>query len=242
LLVVEDAADAQFFYDKIFRSSAFQVYPAYTVEQANDALEEMAPAAIIMDLVIGGEEAWDFLIRLKRGDRTRQIPAIIVSALAQQEKGLALGADAYLVKPVDRRTLIDTIAGLHARTRPVVRVLTIDDEEMARYLVRQCLPIPAFEVTEASTGEEGLRLAREDHPDVILLDLIMPGLGGRATLAELHGDPLTRDIPVVISTGAELQDQEERSLLEQATAILPKRNLSRATLSEVVRRALERGI
>lgn len=242
LLVVEDAPDAQFLYDKIFKSSAFQVYPAYTVEQANDALEEMVPAAIMMDLVIGGEEAWDFLIRLKRDDRTRQIPVVIVSALAQQEKGLALGADAYLVKPVDRRTLMDTIAGLHARTRPVVRVLTIDDEEMARYLVRQCLPIPAFEVTEASTGEEGLRLAREDHPDVILLDLIMPGLGGKATLAELHSDPLTRDIPVVISTGVELQDHEERSLLEQATAILRKRNLSRATLSGVVRQALERGI
>jgi CheY-like chemotaxis protein len=170
------------------------------------------------------------------------MPVIIVSALAQQQKGLALGADAYLVKPVDRRALMDTIAGLQARTGPTVRVLTIDDEKMARYLVRQCLPIPAFEVTEASTAEEGLRLARADHPDVILLDLIMPGVGGKATLAELHGDPLTRDIPVVISTGAELDAHEERALLEQATAILLKRNLSRVTLPGVVRQALERRI
>ena len=242
LLVVEDAPDAQFFYDKIFRNSAFQVYPAYTVNQANEALLEIAPAAIIMDLVIAGEEAWDLLIRLKRDERSRQMPVIIVSALAQQQKGLALGADAYLVKPVDRRTLMDTIAGLQARTSPTVRVLTIDDEEMARYVVRQCLPIPAFEVTEASTAEEGLRLARTDHPDVILLDLIMPGVGGKATLAELHGDPLTRDIPVVISTGAELDAHEERALLEQATAILLKRNLSRLTLPGVVRQALERRI
>lgn len=242
LLVIEDAPDAQFLYDKIFRGSTFQLYPAYTVSQANDALREIAPAAIIMDLVIGGEEAWDLLIGLKRDDQTRQIPVIIVSALAQQEKGIALGADAYLVKPVDRRALMDTIAGLQARTRPVLRVLTIDDEEMARYVVRQCLPVPAFEVTEASTAEEGLRLARADHPDVILLDLIMPGLGGRATLADLRGNPITRDIPVVISTGAELQADEERVLLEQATAILLKRNLSRVTLPGVVRQAVERGI
>lgn len=242
LLVIEDAPDAQFLYDKIFRGSTFQLYPAYTVRQANDALRKIAPAAIIMDLVIGGEEAWDLLIGLKRDDLTRQIPVIIVSALAQQEKGIALGADAYLVKPVDRRALMDTIAGLQARTRPVLRVLTIDDEEMARYVVRQCLPVPAFEVTEASTAEEGLRLARADHPDVILLDLIMPGLGGRATLADLRGNPITRDIPVVISTGAELQADEERVLLEQATAILLKRNLSRVTLPGVVRQAVERGI
>ena len=138
------------------------------------------PVAIILDLVLGGQEAWEFLIRLKRDERSRNVPVIIVSALPHQEKGLALGADAYLVKPVDRRILMDTINGLQARTRPAVRVLAIDDEAMARYLVRQCLPVPAFEVTEASSGEEGLERARAEQPDVIVLDLIMPGLDGRA--------------------------------------------------------------
>ena len=69
-----------------------------------------------MDLVLAGQEAWDYLIQLKRDEATRQIPLVIVSALPQQEKGLALGADAYLVKPVDRRVLLETIGGLRART------------------------------------------------------------------------------------------------------------------------------
>jgi signal transduction histidine kinase/CheY-like chemotaxis protein len=242
LLVIEDAPDDQFFYEKIFRTSSFQIYPAYTRAQAEEALRVCDPVAIILDLVLGGQEAWELLIRLKRDDRSRNIPVIIVSALSQQEKGLALGADAYLVKPIDRRALIDTINGLQARTRPAVRVLTIDDEPMARYLVRQCLPVPAFEVTEAATAEEGLERARSDRPDVIVLDLVMPGLDGRRALAELRRDPVTCNIPVVISTGIELEDDESRMLLRQASAILPKRNLSRATLPGIVRQALERTV
>jgi len=240
LLVIEDAPDDQFFYDKVFRTSSLQVYPAYNSAQAEEALRVCSPVAIIMDLVLGGQEAWELLIRLKRDDRSRNVPVIIVSALAQQEKGHALGADAYLVKPVDRRILMDTISGLQARTRPAVRVLMIDDEPMARYLVRQCLPVPAFEVTEAASAEEGLQRARSDHPDVIVLDLVMPGLDGRGALAELRRDPATSSIPVVISTGIELEADESSALLKQASAILPKRNLSRATLPGIVRQALER--
>ena len=239
VLVVEDAPDAQFFYDKVLRTSSFQMCLTRNRREALAALEKVRPAVIVMDLVLSGEEAWDLLIDLKREDHTRDIPVIIISALAEQDKGLALGADSYLVKPVDRRTLIDTIAGLHGR-RATVRVLTIDDEEVARYLVRQCLPVPAFEVSEASSGEEGLRRARAEHPDVIVLDLVMPGLSGRAALAELRADPTTRDIPVVISTAADLQDADSRALLQQATAILPKRELSRATLPGLVRQALGR--
>jgi signal transduction histidine kinase/CheY-like chemotaxis protein len=242
ILVVEDAPDDQFFYEKIFRTSPFQIYPAYTVRQAREGLQICDPIAIIMDLVLAGQEAWDYLIQLKRDEATRQIPLVIVSALPQQEKGFALGADAYLVKPVDRRVLLETIGGLRARTSPALRVLTIDDEPMARYLIGQCLPPPAFEVSEASTAEEGLSLARSNRPDVILLDLVMPGMDGREMLAELRRDPFTNDIPVIISTGIDLDAAETHALLEQATAILPKRNLTRATVPTVVRQAVERGM
>ena len=180
-----------------------------------------------------GAAEWDVLIRLKRAERTREIPVVIVSALDEQQKGLALGADAYLVKPVDRRTLIETLSGLRARTGQAVRVLAIDDDEAARYIVRQCLPGPAFDVSEASSGEEGLHRARTERPDVILLDLIMPGMTGRDALELLGADPETRDIPIVIATGAALEDHERQALLRYASAVLMKGNLSRDSLQDV---------
>ena len=239
LLVIDDAPDDQYFYERIFRDSPFQVYPAYTLRQAEEALRICEPVAVVMDLVLGGQESWDFLIRLKRDERTRHLPVVIASVLTQQEKGLALGAAAYLVKPLDRRTLIDTISGLQARSHDAVRVLIVDDEPMSRYLFRHCLPVPAFKVSEAASAEEGLFRARSERPDVIVLDLVMPGMDGRDALAALRSDPATSGIPVVVSTGLELSDDETRALLQHATAILPKRNLTRTTATTIVRQAME---
>jgi len=240
LLVVEDAPDAQFIYEKILKTSPFQLYPAGSAEEAIAALETMRPAAIVLDLVLGGTAEWDLLIRLKRDERTREIPVVIVSALDEQDKGLALGADAYLVKPIERRGLVDTLTGLCARSHTTVQVLAIDDEESARYIVRKYLPEPAFDVSEASSGEEGLRRARAERPDVILLDLIMPGMTGYDALVQLQADPETHDIPVVITTAAVLEDLEKQALLRHAAAILLKGDLSRQSLQEVVRSAAGR--
>jgi CheY-like chemotaxis protein len=209
------------------------------VEQAEEALQACEPVAIIMDLVLAGEEAWHFLVRLKRDQRTRQIPVVIVSAVSRQDKALALGADAYVVKPVERRALIDMITGLQARTHAAIRVLSIDDDPMSRYLLRQCLTAPIFEVIEASSGDEGLARAQSERPDVILLDLIMPGKDGRETLDDLRRDRATSDIPVVICTGVELEPEQSRQLLQRASAILSKRNLTRTSAPAIVRQALD---
>ena len=91
LLVIEDAADAQFMYDRMLKASRFQPYPARTVAEAEAALDRIVPAAIVLDLVLEGEEAWDLLIRLKRDERTRRIPVVIASVVAAREKALALG-------------------------------------------------------------------------------------------------------------------------------------------------------
>jgi CheY-like chemotaxis protein/two-component sensor histidine kinase len=240
LLVVDDAADAQFFYEKVLKTSTFQIYPAHSTQEAEAALTVIRPAAIVLDIMMGGEEAWDYLVRIRRDDRLRGVPVIVVSTMPDRAKGLALGADAYLFKPIDRRMLLDTLTGLYDRQQPPLKVLTIDDEEVARYLIRQCLQLPAFELIEANEGGEGIRRARAERPDVILLDLVMPGIGGLDTLAELGAHEDTSAIPVVIVTATVLEQAERDALLEKAAAIMPKSDLSRDTLTAAVRRAARR--
>jgi PAS domain S-box-containing protein len=79
-------------------------------------------------------------------------------------------------------------------------VLAIDDDPTIGDLIRRHLIKEGFSVTQAMSGEEGLRLARETHPDVITLDVMMPGLNGWTVLAALKSDPLTVDIPVIMVT------------------------------------------
>jgi signal transduction histidine kinase/CheY-like chemotaxis protein len=240
LLVVEDAPDAQYFYEKVLRSSAYQIYPAYTLHEAEVALQQMLPAAVILDIVLGPEDVWGLLVRLRRDERTHKTPIVVVSSGAHSEKALALGADVFLPKPVDRRSLLDALISLQARTIPPVRVLSVDDEEVARYLVRQCLPPPAFEILEAGDGRTGIERAESEEPDVVLLDLMMPGMHGWQVRKALSDRERTRDIPVIILTSQALDDADREAREHDVFAVLSKQNLSRATLGPAVQAAVRR--
>jgi DNA-binding response OmpR family regulator len=90
----------------------------------------------------------------------------------------------------------------------MTRVLVIDDEAPIRLLCRVNLEAEKMEVLEASDGPTGLEKARNDEPDVILLDVMMPGLDGWQVAEELLGDERTRSIPIVFLTArAEVRDR-----------------------------------
>ena len=80
------------------------------------------------------------------------------------------------------------------------RVLVIDDEHAIRMLCRVNLSASGIEVLEAEDGETGLELARRERPDLVLLDVMMPGLDGWSVARELAANDDTRDIPVVFLT------------------------------------------
>jgi DNA-binding response OmpR family regulator len=90
----------------------------------------------------------------------------------------------------------------------VTRVLVIDDEAPIRLLCRVNLEAEGMGVSEAGDGLRGVELARAEQPDVILLDVMMPGLDGWRVAELLLDDPVTRDIPVVFLTArADLRDR-----------------------------------
>jgi signal transduction histidine kinase/CheY-like chemotaxis protein len=226
VLIVEDAPEDQLLYEKYLKGSEFQAIPARSLEEARHALTRVSPRAIILDIVMGGEDSWSFLASAKADPALRQVPIIVATTIDDEAKGFALGADAYGVKPVARawllRELRHRVLG-HAGRR---RALVIDDDEIVRYLVRQRLE--QFDIAEAATGEEGLDRARRAPPDLIVLDLAMPGMPGSDVLAELAADSATREIPVVVLTGAELDDLERRALETRAAVVVSKETLSRA--------------
>ena len=113
----------------------------------------------------------------------------------------------------------------------------IDDDEMVRYLVVHVLLSLGFRVSEAPDGESGLRSVREQHPDLIVLDLRMPGLDGFDVLDELQHAPDTAAIPVVVQTGMTLSSAE-RERLASAVAVLDKRADGSERLTGVVKQLL----
>jgi signal transduction histidine kinase/ActR/RegA family two-component response regulator len=144
-------------------------------------------------------------------------------------------SDAPSSVPVPARADGSSLGGVQAGGGKAA--IVIDDDDMARYLAVHALLSLGFRVTEAADGQAGLHSVREQPPDLIVLDLRMPGLDGFDALDELKNAPETAAIPVVVQTGMTLSPAE-RDRLAAAVAILDKRADGSERLTAVVKQLL----
>lgn len=238
VLVIEDDRQTMFLYERYLSSSGFQVIPARTVEDARLALKRVKPSSIVLDVMLEGEATWQFLSDLKDDPETRDIPLMVVTVMDRaQQRARALGADEFWLKPVDRERLVRKLNELSRRSR-VTRVLVVDDDDAARYLVRKLLEGTNYEVIDTGDGPEAVRLAQEHAPSVILLDFLLQGCTAFDVLDALRSDPRTRNIPVIIQTSKQLDDGERARLSRETSAILSKDGLSRELAITRIREAL----
>ncbi len=113
------------------------------------------------------------------------------------------------------------------------KVLVVDDEPDVLLLCRVNLEFEGYEVIEAGDGEEAMRLVREEQPDAVLLDVMMPKMDGWQVLAALKSDPETADIPVVMLT-AKVQDQDQIRGWSSGAADYITKPFSPLSLSQVL--------
>src|SRR5581483_7851728 len=127
VLVVEDNREALFIYEKYLKGTAFQVIPAGKISDAQAALRSVRPHAIVLDVLLQGEHSWDFLRELKENAATRDIPVYVVTVVDNREKALAMGANGFHPKPVERAWLLKQLESSFG-ARPV---LIIDDDSIS---------------------------------------------------------------------------------------------------------------
>jgi signal transduction histidine kinase/CheY-like chemotaxis protein len=236
LLLEDNPADA-FAIERILADTPYQPLRAQSVRQAQRLLQQINPAAVLLDIVLLGDETWRLIVLLRQQEAHADIPLIVTSSGGDARKAIHLGADEYLAKPVDGEMLIGLLDRLTGR-RSITNVLLVDDEEITRYLVRQLLPRSRYSVSAVSSGNDGLRCLRDDQrPDVILLDINMPEMTGYEFLERVHDEAGAGEIPVVILTSAILA-QHERTLLHRASRILSKAELSAGMLTDTIEQVL----
>ncbi len=117
-------------------------------------------------------------------------------------------------------------------------ILFIDDEEVARYLVKQMFRGTKYRIIEAANGSEGAERARFEKPRLIVLDLTMPGQNGFEVLDELKADPSTASIPVVIHSSVRLRQEDLARLAGRHAVLLPKQPSGREQAFALIREIL----
>ncbi|HLA07850.1 MAG TPA: pyridoxal-phosphate dependent enzyme [Anaerolineales bacterium] len=120
------------------------------------------------------------------------------------------------------------------------RVAVVDDSHEARRLIRRILQSQGdFEIFEATNGREAIELVNKEHPDIVILDLMMPEVDGFAVLDSLRGNPKTANIPVIVATAKELTVNEKSRLQGQIQALMQKGDFLNDEFLEEVRSLIE---
>ncbi|MFB0533585.1 MAG: response regulator [Anaerolineae bacterium] len=238
VLVVDDDPDAVNLLRLYLEAEGYSVTGAHNGETALQLAVELQPAVILLDLLMPDLNGFTVLERLKANTATQDIPVVIISILAEQEKGFSLGAVDYLTKPVDRQRLLQSVRRLTGPQGPkgtFPSVLIVDDDKELADLVRIHLLGGGFWAVCAYNGREAIEKVGKQIPDLLILDILMPEMDGFEVIKALKDNPLTRHVPVIILTAKDLTEKEREALQLGTTRYLTKTLFSKEDLLEEVR-------
>ena len=225
ILIVEDNLETAFVYSRYLATVGFQSHTASSIDAARKLISKLKPAAIILDLLMREGTSWDLLREIKNQNQQPNIPVLVISVSDDEHRIYGSGADAYLRKPFVPEEMIAAIVKLTSDVSRT-RILMIDDSEVARYLLRGHIPEAQYEVFEARGGREGIQMANELKPAIIILDFYMPDLNGMEVLKDLRSSKDLAHTPVVLHSTKILSDSELEFFSKNTIAIFAKQMLT----------------
>lgn len=240
ILVIDDDRQVINLYERYLKDLGYQVFNQSDPLQALETARMVKPFAITLDIMMPLKDGWQVLEELKADPITRDIPVIICSIVAEQDKAFSLGAVDYLSKPILGEDLARSMDRLNADGL-IHDVLIIDDDPNALELVRKSLvENKNYQVRAALGGVEGLVAIQSKTPQAVILDLFMPDLDGFAVLESLRQEPETRDIPVIVFSANDLTLDQRRRISEFTEHMLNKSTFKEEELLKTIEDALKR--
>lgn len=234
VLVVDDERDIAQLIRRYLEHGGYEVAIAHSGSDAWRLVREQPPDLITLDINLPDVDGFTVLEWLKQDPATAAIPVVFLSINSDEGRGIHLGAIDYLTKPVQEEVLLARVTRALTDGRSRV-IIVADDDEATRSLIARHLRRAGYEVREAGDGQKALDLAKSDHPDLILLDIRMPGVDGLTALRALRADDATHELPVVLMTACPGLLEEHRATIEALGGLaLAGKPCTPAELSEVL--------
>ena len=215
----------------------YEVHSALSGKEGLEKAFEAPFDLVVLDIMMPEMDGWQVLQQLKADARTQSLPVVLYTIIADQEKGYALGANDYLIKPISKGKLLATLK--QYRRSAHNKVLLIDDDPRTRELIEAYLVGLDFQLLVAENGRAGLDLLhREQGAMIILLDLIMPVMNGFEFIDEVRKHPEFAKIPLIVISALDLSSNERNLLLQHTQVILKKGEYGRQELIGNIERIL----
>lgn len=206
----------------------FDVETAW-VDSNNDRIAqwlESPPGAVVLEQGTASGQAFEILQLLKENPATQDVPVLFYSLDSDKNSGTMLEMN-YLTKPMSKNDLIRVLDRQGLKESVAKRgktVLVVDDDPGTLDMHMRIVAMWSEEcrILKARNGKEAVTIIQETHPDLVLLDLMMPEMDGFGVLETIRGDENTRDIPVLVLTGQALSLEEMAKLNRGVTNVLGK--------------------
>jgi PAS domain S-box-containing protein len=222
ILVVDDEASARELLAS-YLSPEYRIAIAESEAEAVNKAHELRPDAITLDLSMPGKSGFEVLVALKKDQETANIPIIIVSIVDQKNLGFALGAADYLIKPIRKPVLLETIR----KHVPIQRnddseILLVDDDPRTLEMLTETLRSAGYETQSVQSGARALEVLSSKLVSAVLLDLLMPGMDGFEVIRHIRQEPTLKEMPIFVMTGKSLTMEESALLARDTQALLQK--------------------
>lgn len=223
VLVVDDETSAR----ELLASYLNSEYRIAFAESGLEAVEkagQLRPDAITLDLAMPGGSGLDALVTLRKTPETANIPIIIVSIVDEEKVGFALGAADYLIKPIRKTVLLETIRKhVPIQGDDDSEILLVDDDPKSLEMLEETLRSAGYETQSVRSGARALEVLSSKLVSAVLLDLMMPGMDGFEVIQHVRGQAILADLPILVMTAKTLAP-EEIALLSRETQALFQKN------------------
>jgi signal transduction histidine kinase/CheY-like chemotaxis protein len=237
VLIVEDDRSSQELMASYLESEGYLTVTASSGIEGVRIARELKPDVITLDMLLPGKSGFEAMHELKNSPLTSWIPIVIVSVVDERKMGFALGATEYLMKPISRESLLDTVRR-HVPSVQTGQVLVCDDEAGSLQLISSTLETGGYSSIQAQTGREALRILSELPVSVLILDLMMPGVNGFEVIKQIREQAKFERLPIIVLTAKELTQEEMDQLQGKVNTCLQKGSSWRSQLLDQLRVSL----
>lgn len=240
VLIVEDHAETAELLRVHLEDLGFSSLLAHTAHEGLKLAQRHRPDLICLDILLPDLDGWELMEQLRQIPEFSETPILVVSQTLQDTTALKANSALILPKPAGRQSLSQALESLGLKGRPAKEstVLVVDDDAHNRELLEELLSHEGYRVQLAASAQEGLAQIAKDRPDLLVLDLLMPGMDGFEMARRLALDPLTVDLPLVVLSAKKISSFDQTRFDANVKAFLTRPLNSDQELIQQVRQAL----